>query len=48
MKPFGNGLRQICGIAAAPTARKLAKLVRLAVEETPTVELRLDWLRTRF
>jgi 3-dehydroquinate dehydratase/shikimate dehydrogenase len=48
MKPFGNGLRQICGIAAAPTARKLAKLVREAVKETPTVELRLDWLRSDF
>ena len=46
MKPFGEGLRRICGVTAAPRARELAKLVRLAVRETPTVELRLDWLRT--
>ena len=46
MKPFGQGLCRICGVAAAPTAREFAKLVRAAVKETPTVELRLDWLRT--
>jgi len=45
MKPFGDGLGRICGVAAAHTAREMAKLVRLAVRETPTVELRLDWLR---
>ncbi len=46
MLVFGNGLSRICGVAAAPTAQELAKLVRLAMKETPTVELRLDWLRT--
>ncbi len=46
MLPFGDGLNRICGVAAAPTARELARLVRLAVKETPTVELRLDWLQT--
>src|SRR3974390_1496769 len=46
MRPFGEGISRICGVAAAPTARELAKLVRQAARETPTVELRLDWLRT--
>lgn len=46
MLPFGDGLSRICGVTAAPTARELARLVCLAVRETPTVELRLDWLRT--
>jgi 3-dehydroquinate dehydratase / shikimate dehydrogenase len=41
---FGKGLGRICGVVAASTAQELAKLVRLAVRETPTVELRLDWL----
>jgi 3-dehydroquinate dehydratase/shikimate dehydrogenase len=45
MKLFGSGLGRICGVAAASTAREMAKLVRLAVQETPTVELRLDWLQ---
>jgi 3-dehydroquinate dehydratase/shikimate dehydrogenase len=42
---FGKGLSRICGVVAAPTAREMAKLVRLAVLESPTVELRLDWLQ---
>jgi 3-dehydroquinate dehydratase/shikimate dehydrogenase len=45
MELFVPGLGRICVVAAASTARELAKLVRLAVRETPTVELRLDWLR---
>jgi 3-dehydroquinate dehydratase/shikimate dehydrogenase len=45
MKGFGKGISRICGVAAASTARELEKLVRLAVRETPTVELRLDWLK---
>lgn len=45
MGPFGHGLNRICGVAAAPTARELGKLVLRAVKDTPTVELRLDWLR---
>jgi 3-dehydroquinate dehydratase/shikimate dehydrogenase len=44
--PFGNGLHRICAVAAAPTARELAKLVCLGVRETPTLELRLDWLQS--
>src|SRR5260370_41169820 len=41
---FGSGLRRICAVAAASTAAEMAKLVRLALRQTRTVELRLDWL----
>ena len=46
MALFGNGVGRICGVAAASTAQELRALVRKALEETPTVELRLDWLRS--
>jgi 3-dehydroquinate dehydratase/shikimate dehydrogenase len=53
MNPFGTGLRRICGVVAATTASEMAKLVRSALRQTRTIELRLDWLaadsqRTRF
>src|SRR5260370_13678722 len=41
---FGSGLRRMCAVAAASTAAEMAKLVRLALRQTRTVELRLDWL----
>jgi 3-dehydroquinate dehydratase/shikimate dehydrogenase len=41
---FGKGVARICAVAAARTARQMAAQVRLALRETPTVELRLDWL----
>jgi 3-dehydroquinate dehydratase/shikimate dehydrogenase len=44
MKGFGTGVRRICAVVAAPTAAKMAALVKAALRETPTVELRLDWL----
>ena len=44
MGPFGNGLRRICAVVAASTAREMSKLVRSALKQTRTVELRLDWL----
>jgi 3-dehydroquinate dehydratase/shikimate dehydrogenase len=43
--PFGSGVRRICGVAAASTAAEMRAQVREALRETPTVELRLDWLR---
>lgn len=43
---FGAGIRRICAVAAASTATEMAKLVRLGLRETPTIELRLDWLRS--
>ena len=43
---FGTGVGRICAVVAAPSAREAAADLRLALLETPTVELRLDWLRT--
>ncbi len=43
---FRAGIRRICAVAAASTAVEMARLVRAALRETPTVELRLDWLRS--
>jgi 3-dehydroquinate dehydratase / shikimate dehydrogenase len=43
---FGEGIRRICAVAAASTAAEMADLVREGFRETPTIELRLDWLRS--
>lgn len=43
---FGAGIRRICAVAAASTASEMADLVRAGLRETPTIELRLDWLRS--
>lgn len=45
MSLFGTGVERICGVAAAATALEMAVQIRAALHETPTVELRLDWLR---
>ena len=42
---FGEGLARICAVAAAETAREMVRQVRAGLRETPTIELRLDWLR---
>lgn len=42
---FGRGIARICGVLAAPTAGKLRRLLAQALRETPTVEVRLDWLK---
>jgi 3-dehydroquinate dehydratase / shikimate dehydrogenase len=41
---FGTGLRRICAVVAAFTAAEMSKMVRSALKQTRTVELRLDWL----
>ena len=41
---FGMGKARICAVVATPRARDFRDLVRQALKETPTVELRLDWL----
>lgn len=46
MTLFGNGVARICAVVAAPSAREMAALLRRALRETPTAELRLDWLRS--
>jgi 3-dehydroquinate dehydratase/shikimate dehydrogenase len=43
---FGSGMNRICAVAAAATAVEMAALVRRGLRETPTIELRLDWLRS--
>ncbi|MGH9677688.1 MAG: type I 3-dehydroquinate dehydratase, partial [Candidatus Acidiferrum sp.] len=43
---FGDGQDRLCAVAAAPTAAKLAALVRAGLRESHTIELRLDWLRS--
>src|SRR5438034_2094565 len=44
MSLFGTGLQRICAVVAASKAAEMAKLLRFALQETSTVELRLDWL----
>jgi len=46
MSEFGSGIRRLCAVAAAPTAAEMAAQARAALGVTPTVELRLDWLRS--
>ena len=45
MSLFGTGVRRICAVVAASTAREMGRQVRSALRQTKTVELRLDWLR---
>jgi 3-dehydroquinate dehydratase / shikimate dehydrogenase len=42
---FGTGKSRVCAVVAAASAAEMARQVREALRETPTVELRLDWLR---
>lgn len=46
MSVFGQGLARICAVVAARSVGEFKRLVRTALRETPTVELRLDWLKT--
>src|SRR5882724_1697411 len=46
MNLFGTGVRRICAVVAASTAREMGQQVRSALRETKTIELRLDWLRS--
>jgi 3-dehydroquinate dehydratase type I len=41
---FGKGKARVAAVVATTNARKFQSLVRGALELTPTVELRLDWL----
>jgi 3-dehydroquinate dehydratase / shikimate dehydrogenase len=43
---FGTGLRRICAVVAASTAGEMSKMVRSALKQSRTVELRLDWLNS--
>jgi 3-dehydroquinate dehydratase / shikimate dehydrogenase len=44
MARLGTGVGRICGVVAVATAAGMAAAIRAALRETPTVELRLDWL----
>jgi 3-dehydroquinate dehydratase / shikimate dehydrogenase len=44
--PFGSGPRRLCAVLAAPTAQLMRSQFRSALKQTPTIELRLDWLRS--
>lgn len=44
MARLGRGIGSICGVVAASTAAAMSAAVRAALKETPTIELRLDWL----
>jgi 3-dehydroquinate dehydratase/shikimate dehydrogenase len=44
MSRLGTGVRRICAVVAGPTASEMAAGIRAALHETPTVEIRLDWL----
>src|SRR6266851_2978513 len=43
---FGTGVARICAVVAASSAAEMAEQLRCALRETPTVELRLDWLKS--
>src|ERR1700757_1204050 len=42
---FGKGVGRLCGVLAESTARELRRLLAVAMRETPTAEIRLDWLK---
>ena len=42
---FGSGVGRICAVVAEASATEAAAQLRRALCETPTVELRLDWLK---
>src|ERR1700737_4868252 len=42
---FGKGVARICAVVAESSAPEMAAQLRRALRETPTVELRLDWLK---
>jgi 3-dehydroquinate dehydratase/shikimate dehydrogenase len=44
--PFGAGVARLCAVVAAPTAREMVRQIHAALHETPTIELRLDWLHS--
>ena len=44
MARLGMGIGSICGVVAASTAAEMAAGIPAALRETPTIELRLDWL----
>jgi len=46
MSVFGNGIARLCAVVAASHASHFKRMVRAALRDTPTIELRLDWLQS--
>jgi 3-dehydroquinate dehydratase / shikimate dehydrogenase len=44
MSVFGKGIARVCAVVAVSNSGEFRELIRAALRETPTVELRLDWL----
>src|SRR5262249_61663038 len=42
--PFGLCENRICAVAACGTAEEMKRQIRQGLQETSTIELRLDWL----
>jgi 3-dehydroquinate dehydratase / shikimate dehydrogenase len=45
VKFWGRGLGRLCAVVAAEEALAMRRQLLLALRQTPTVELRLDWLK---
>jgi len=46
MAVFGKGVEKVCAVVAAAGATEMCRQLRIALRSTPTVELRLDWLKS--
>jgi 3-dehydroquinate dehydratase/shikimate dehydrogenase len=46
MAVFGKGAGKVCAVVAAAGAKEMSRQLRIALRNTPTVELRLDWLKS--
>jgi len=45
MGAFGRGTGRVCAVVAATSAKEMSGQLRVSLRSTPTVELRLDWLK---
>ena len=43
---FGTGLERLCAVVAAAKASEMIAQLKIALRETSTVELRLDWVKS--
>src|SRR5262252_4660485 len=46
MGVFGKGVERVCAVIAAGSLHEAKRQLRAAVKRTPTIELRLDWLKS--
>ncbi|HXY26503.1 MAG TPA: shikimate dehydrogenase [Candidatus Acidoferrum sp.] len=45
MPVFGKGVGRVCAVVAGASAKEMSRQLRMGLKSTPTVELRLDWLK---